>query len=125
MGFYIEARNKKNEVFATKSFQVWNPNVEHLYEPLGLTNPYGEDFSGRGDEITVSYQTLQQVYREVENREFYSEAKRELLHPTVLIFSGMHPMQIDADQEKERLLHFLSCCIETAEKEGVITLYLG
>ena len=48
MGFYIEARNKKNEVFAKKSFQVWNPNVEYLYVPLGLANPYGEDFSGRG-----------------------------------------------------------------------------
>lgn len=125
MGFYIEARNKKNEVFATKSFQVWNPNVEHLYVPLGLVNPYGEDFSGRGDEITVSYQTLQQVYKEVENREFYSEAIRELLHPAVILFSGLHPMQLDAVREKEMLLHFLSCCVETAEKEGVVTLYLG
>ncbi|KIY22555.1 MULTISPECIES: hypothetical protein [Mesobacillus] len=125
MGFYIEARNKKNEVFAKKSFQVWNPNVEHLYVPLGLANPYGEDFSGRGEEITVSYQTLQQAYKEVEGPTFYSEAKRELLHPAVLIFSGLHPMQLDADREKEMLLRFLSCCIETAEKEGIITLYLG
>lgn len=125
MGFYIEARNKRNEVFATKSFEVWNPNVEHFYVPLGLANPYGEDFSGRGEEITVSYQTLQQAYKEVENREFYNEAKRELLHPAVLIFSGLHPMQLDVDQEKERLLRFLSCCIETAKIEGVITLYLG
>lgn len=93
--------------------------------PLGLANPYGEDFSGRGEEITVSYQTLQQAYKEVENREFYNEAKRELLHPAVLIFSAMHPMQVDADQEKERLLRFLSCCIETAENEGAITLCLG
>lgn len=57
MAFYIDARNKKNEVFATKSFQVWNPNVEPLYVPLCLANLYGEDFSGRGEEITVSYQT--------------------------------------------------------------------
>ncbi|MFB6469507.1 hypothetical protein ACE38V_22500 [Cytobacillus sp. Hz8] len=125
MGFYDEARNKKNEVFAKFKFEVWNPNVEHLYVPLGLDNPYGVDFSGRGDEINVTYQTLQQAYKEVENREFYNEAKRELLHPAVLLFSGLHPMQLDADREKERLLHFLSCCIETAEKEGVVTLYLG
>ena len=125
MGFYIEARNKRNEVFATKSFEVWNPNVEHLYVPLGQANPYGIDFSGKGEEITVSYQTLKQAFKEVENREFYSEAKKELLHPAVLIFSGMHPMQVDADQEKERLLRFLSCCIKIAEKEGAITLCLG
>lgn len=125
MGFYIEARNKKNEFFATKSFQVWNPNVEHLYVPLGLENPYGQDFSGRGEEITISYQTLQQAYKEVEGREFYSEAKRELLHPAVLIFSAMHPMQVDADKEKEKLLRFLSYCMETAKEEGEVTLYLG
>lgn len=71
------------------------------------------------------YQNLQKVYKEVESRTFYSEAKRELLHPAILIFSGMHPMQIDADQEKERLLHFLSRCLEIAEKEGGITLCLG
>lgn len=40
MGFYIEAKNKEYKVFATKSFQVWNPNVEHLYVPLGLSNPF-------------------------------------------------------------------------------------
>ncbi|NRD76654.1 hypothetical protein HPT25_04010 [Bacillus sp. BRMEA1] len=125
MGFYIEAKNKENWAFATFQFQVWNPNVEHLYVPLGLDNPYGVDFSGRGDEIRVSYQTLQQAYKEVENRTFYSEAKRELLHPAVLLFSGMHPMQVDAGKEKERLLHFLSCCLEVAEKEGAITFHLG
>lgn len=125
MGFYIEAKNKEYKVFATKSFQVWNPNVEHLYVPLGLANPYGEDFSGSDEEILVSYQNLQKVYKEVESRTFYSEAKRELLHPAVLIFSGMHPMLIDADQEKVRLLNFLSCCLEIAEQEGGITLCLG
>lgn len=125
MGFYIEARNKKNEVFATKSYEVWNPNVEHLYVPLGLANPYGEDFSGKGEEVTVSYQTLQQAYKEVENRDFYSEAKREHLHPAVLIFSGMHPMQVDAEHEKERLLRFLGICLEIAKEDGEVTLYLG
>lgn len=79
MGFYIEAKNKENMVFAKFQFQVWNPNVEHLYVPLGLDNPYGVDFSGRGEEITVSYQMLQQAYKEVESRTFYSEAKRELV----------------------------------------------
>lgn len=125
MGFYIEAKNKENWVFAKYKFEVWNPNVEHLYVPLGLANPYGVDFSGRGDEITVSYQTLQQVYREVENRKFYNEAIRDMLHPAVLLFSGLHPMQLDADREKERLLLFIECCIEIAEEEGAITLYLG
>jgi len=98
MGFCIEARNKRNEVFSTKSFEVWNPNVEHLYVPLGLANPYGEDFSGRGEEISVSYQVLQKAYKEVESRIFYSEATRELLHPAVLIFSGMHPIIMDVEQ---------------------------
>ena len=49
MGFYIEAKNKENEFFAKFKFEVWNPNVEYLYVPLGLDNPYNVDFSGRGE----------------------------------------------------------------------------
>lgn len=80
---------------------------------------------GKGKEISVSYQTLQQVYKEAENRAFYSEAKRELLHPAVLLFLSMHPMTLDVESEKEWLLRFLFWCIELAKEEGEVTLYLG
>lgn len=125
MGFYVVARNKKNEDVASVSFEVWNANIQHLYEALQRENPYGALFSGTGESITYSLVEMQRAYQYAESQEYYCEAKREALHPIVLIFSGAYPMQMDPEKDRNRLLLFFSECMGVAEQEGNVTLHFS
>lgn len=125
MGFYTVGRNRNNEDVADISFEVWNPNVRNLYEALGLDNPYGTHFSGTGETMTFALERIEGAYSDAEKREFFSDAIRESLHPVVRLLSGGYPMTVDPKREKERLLRFLSECLEIASKEGTVTLYFS
>ena len=125
MGFYIEARTKEGRLIGSKSFQVWNPNVEHFYKSLGLENPYGQ-YSGDKGEISFTAEQLLDAYKYIENIEFYNEPIIEKLDPFVGMLTIAGGVQkLDAKAEKERTLEFLDFCAAVALKEGSVILNMG
>ena len=124
MGFYLEARDINGLLFATKSFSVWDPNIEHMYVSLGLKNPYGE-FSGNKEDATFAVGQLESAIIHLQNSTFYSEPQTEKLHPVVSMMMGGAVHQIDVVVEKERSLKFLNICLDEAIKGGQIVINFG
>lgn len=124
MGFYNEAKNSKRQVLAIKKYEVWNPNVQFLYEALGRENPYGE-FSGKGEEIEYSLQEIERALEAVETYTFHDQIIFEKLHPLVASMCCGYKDRIDKEREKKILIKFLQCCREIAEQEGKVTIYFG
>ncbi|MCM3671638.1 hypothetical protein M3181_22025 [Mesobacillus maritimus] len=124
MGFYIELQDENGRGLASKSFQVWNPNVEHIFVGLGLENPYG-DYSGDKGKLSFAYDQLIQAYQYVEQADFYNEPIIEMLDPFVAMFTMAGKREIDAEMEKNRTLIFLKACIDFAENSEKVTLYMG
>lgn len=124
MGFYLEARSDNGGVFATKSFTVWNPNIEHIYVALGLENPYGE-FSGNKEDATFTVEQLKSAIGYIENASFYSEPQIEKLHPFLLMMMGGNITTIDIDEEKKKTLKFLTVCLDEATKSNGVIINLG
>ncbi|MFB5197618.1 hypothetical protein ACE198_22365 [Neobacillus sp. KR4-4] len=125
MGFYTEARTKEGRLIGSKSFQVWNPNVEHFYKSLGLENPYGQ-YSGDKGDISFTAEQLLDAYKYIENIEFYSEPIIEKLDPFVGMITIVGGVQkLNSKAEKERTLEFLDICAAVALKEESVILNMG
>jgi len=125
MGFYIEAKNEENRPVAAIGYQVWNPNVKHVYRILEAGEIDSLDWSGNKKDKVYSYDDIKCAIEKAEKLHLSEKVETSELHPIIAMFTQLQQSEIDPDKEKEKIIHFLNRCLDITKEEGEVTINFG